>query len=134
MAVIYRGEIPNKNYTVIDFYNKGVVISWFVRFKDYSRGNSNIRCIFRSNGLLGEIRTTAYGDSFAVDVEWGWYTNQKTCLTTECKSLREAKSILYIWFKSKGFSIPKSITDNDWSKNTLKFDNVQLNLNPILFK
>ena len=132
MAVQYRGKIPDKNYSVIDFYNNGVVISWFAKFKDYNTKNSHIKCIFRSNGLLGEIRTTCYGNSFAVDVRSEWRTQR--CLTTECKSLREAKSILFMWFKEQGFSIPKHITDKDWNRGYLTFNNVQLNLNPILFK
>lgn len=133
MSVQYRGKVPDRNYTVNDFYNNGVVISWFAKFKTYE-GHVVIRCIFRSNGLLGEIRTTCYGDTFAVDVWWGWWTNEQTCLTTECHSLREAKSILFEWFKSKGFAIPRKVTSNDWSKNHLRYQDVQLNLNPIVFR
>lgn len=131
MSVAYRGPVPKQNYTVNDFYNKGVVISLVRKFKDYYTQKPMIGIVFRSNGLLGEIRST--GDSFAIDVQWGWWSNEQTCLTTECKSLREAKSILYTWFESKGFVIPDSIVRNDWSKATLRFSG-QLNLNPIIFR
>ena len=128
MAVIYQGNIPKRNYSLKDFHDKGVILCWVVKYYRHKTNKPSIRVIFRSNGLLGEIRTTCYGDSYAVDVRWGWYTNQQKCLTTECKSLREAKSILYEWFKSKGFVVPKKETDSDWSKNYLSFTNVQLEL------
>lgn len=67
-------------------------------------------------------------------MNWGWHTNEQTCLTTECKSLREAKSILFEWFKSKGFSVSKKETDNNWSKAHWAYQNVQLNLNPFIFR
>lgn len=105
----YRGEPPTQNYTTKDFYDNGIVISGFIRYKD----KNGLKVIFRSNGLLGIIRTTCYGNTFAVDVWWGQGSNEKTCLTTECKSLREAKSILFVWFKSKGFRLPKSYTDSN---------------------
>ncbi len=131
MAVIYRGKLPERNYSIKDFYDNGVVLSWAKRFYAHDTKKPHIRAVFRSNGLLGEIRTTCYGDTYAVDVRWGWGTAERTCLTTECKSIREAKSILFEWFKSKGFVVPKRITDNDWSKNYLAYQNVQLNLFPI---
>lgn len=118
MAVIYRGETPDKNYSIKDFYANGVVVSWMAKF--YQNGNPALRCIFRSNGLLGEIRSC--GNTFAVDVKWGWSSDTQRCLTTECKSIKEAKSILFIWFKSKGFSVPKKETDNDWRKNHLAYN------------
>lgn len=127
----YRGKIPERNYSLRDFYENGVVLHWAVRFYDYDKKVPMIRAIFRSNGLLGEIRTTCYGDAYAVDVVWGMSTNERACLTTECSSIRQAKSILFEWFKSKGFKIPKKITDNDLSKNYLSFDNIQLDMFPI---
>lgn len=132
MSVQYRGIKPERNYRIIDFYNNGVVVSWFAKFRKHKTNKPLIRCIFRSNELLGEIRTTCYGDTFAVDVKCEWGTD--SCLTTECKSLREAKSILFEWFKSKGFSVSKSVTDNNWRKNALAFQNEQLNLNPFIFQ
>lgn len=131
MAVIYRGKTPDRNYSIKDFYDNGIVLSWAIRFYTHDTKQPRIRAIFRSNGLLGEIRTTCYGDTYAVDVRWGWHSNEDQCLTTECKSIREAKSILFEWFKSKGFVVPKRITDTDWSKNYLSYQNVQLNLFPI---
>jgi len=133
MAVQFRGKKPQRNYSLQDFYNNGVVISWFAKFITGTNNFSSIRCVFRTNGLLGEIRTTCHGQ-FAVDVWWGWHTNERSCLTTECKNIREAKSILFEWFQSKGFSVPKKVTDTDWSKQTLAYQNVQLSLSPFLFK
>jgi hypothetical protein len=128
MSVDYRGKTPERNYNLSDFYKNGVVISWFAKFK--TSGIPQIRIVFRSNGLLGEIRTC--GDGFAVDAWWGWSTNQRQCLTTECKSVREAKSILFEWFKSKGFVVSKKVTDHDWRKGTLAYYGVQLSLNPFI--
>lgn len=128
MSVIYRGKKPDRNYTVNDFYNNGVVISWFAKFRMYT-GENCIRCIFRSNGLLGEIRSC--GNTFAVDVMSGWSTSLHNCLTTECKSVREAKFILFEWFKSQGFR--KSDAQLDYG-TYLAFDSTQLNLNPFIFK
>jgi hypothetical protein len=132
MAVIYRGDLPDKNYSIMDFYQNGVVVSWMAKFRHHETKKIKIRCIFRSNGLLGEIRSC--GDTFAIDIQWGWGSDTQRCLTTECKTLREAKSILFIWFKSKGFSLPKKETDNDWRKNHLAYNNQQLNLNPFVFR
>jgi hypothetical protein len=120
MSVKYIGKIPERNYSVSDFNNHGIVISWAARFRDINNKPA-YRCIFRSNGLLGEIRTTCFGDTFAVDVRWGWSSDQERCLTTECGSIRESKSILFEWFKSQGYVIPKHITDADWRRNYLKF-------------
>jgi len=132
MSVIYRGKTPERNYSLKDFYDKGIVISWVAKFE--TSEIPQLRCVFRSNGLLGEIRTTCYGDAFAVDVQWGWRTDERRCLTTECKSIREAKSILFEWFKEKGFSVPRKITNSDWSKYTLAFQDVQLSLSPFIFR
>jgi hypothetical protein len=120
MAVLYRGPKPSKNYSLKDFYKNGIVISWWAKFKNNNK--TCLRVIFRSNGLLGEIRTTADSKSYAIDVRWGWWSSQESCLTTECKSLKEAKSILFEWFKSKGYTLPKEETDNDWTKKHLAFD------------
>lgn len=117
MSVQYKGPKPDKNYNTIDFRNKGIDVMILAKWKHWEENFPCIRVIFRSNGLCGEIRTCCYGDSFAVDFAWGWHTNENVCLTTECKTLREAKSILYMAFKEKGFVVPKKLTDNDWSKN-----------------
>lgn len=130
MAVIYRGEIPDKNYTILDFYKNGVVVSWVAKYYDYPKNNPQLRCIFRSNGLLGEIRSCG-GGTFAVDVTWGW--NDSRCLTTQCKNVREAKSILFLWFKSKGFTLTKAEVNSDWHKGHYRFSG-QLNLNPFIFR
>ena len=130
MSVIYSGKTPERNYSLNDFYKNGIVISWVRRFE--SDGKPAIRVIFRSNGLLGEIRTTCYGDRYAVDVTWEWGMDR--CLTTECKTIREAKSILFEWFKSKGYSLSKKETDSSWRKNHLAYQSVQLTLSPFVFK
>lgn len=125
MAVIYRGEKPTQNYPLSAFLEKAIDLSWCIRFRNY-KNEPQFRAIFRSNGLLGEIRSC--GKTWAVDVRWGWSSDQQSCLTTECKNIREAKSILFLWFKSKGFVVPKSITDTDWRKGYLSYQNVQLSI------
>lgn len=130
MSIEYKHIKPDRNYKLSDFRQYGIVVTRYGRFTVDSK--SHIRVIFRSNGLLGEIRSTCDGNTYAVDAWWGWYSNQRVCLTTECKTLREAKSILFMWFKSKGFVVPKKETDCDWRKNYLKFNEVQLSLNPFI--
>ena len=134
MSIINKHFIPDKNYSVDDFYKKGVVLTSVNKSYHYQTNKPKIRITFRSNGLLGLIRTTCYGDTYAVDVRWGWWTNEDTCITTECKSLREAKSVLYMWFKSKGFVKSNEELKTNWSWNTMKLPNIQLNLNPIIFR
>jgi hypothetical protein len=126
--VQYRGKIPDRNYSLKDFYDHGIIISWVAKYVHESK--PALRCIFRSNGLLGEIRTTCYGTSYAVDVEWGWHTNERACLTTECKSIKEAKSILFEWFKSMGFQ--RKCTD--WTAQSLQIAGKQLSLSSFVFK
>lgn len=121
MSYQYRGPKPERNYTVKDFQEKGITVRVGAKWKDYTKGFPSITVGFRSNGLRGTIRTSCYGNTFCVDFRWGWHTSEETCLTTECKSIREAKSILYMAFKEKGFVIPKEITDRDWSKNYLAY-------------
>lgn len=116
MSVIYRGPKPDRNYSTKDFKDKGIDVMILAKWKDHYKHFPCIRVIFRSNGLCGEIRTTCYGNTFAVDFAYGWHTNENNCLTTECKSIKEAKSILYMAFKEKGFVVPKEVTDKDWSK------------------
>lgn len=102
MSVICRGNYDYSNAKLKDFSDNKIYLTMFCKFRNYKDTFSLIRAVFRSNGLLGEIRTTCYGDTLAVDVssEWG----ESRCLTTECKSVQEAKNILLTWFKSKGFS------------------------------
>lgn len=135
MAVIYRGEKPDQNYSLDSFTNKKITLDWCARWRNY-KNEPKFRAIFRSNGLLGEIRSC--GKTWAIDVRWGWSSDQQVCLTTECKNIREAKSILYLWFKSKGFVVPKTVTDADWRKGYMAYQNVQLsifkNINSSLFQ
>lgn len=128
MSVTYRGITPERNYSLKDFYENRIVIAWLSKFKN-GDGTPQLRVVFRSNGYLGEIRTTCYGTSYAVDVRWEWGTDR--CLTTECKSIREAKSILFQWFKEKGF-YRKSFSG--WRERDLAYQNVQLTLSPFIFK
>lgn len=131
MSVKYQGIKPDRNYSTKDFLDKKIVITRLSRGRNY-KNEIYFRAVFRSNGLLGVIRSTCYSNvnngnfEYAVDVSWGWH--EDTCLTTECKTIREAKNILFMWFESKGFSISKEITDNDWKKNHLSFNNTQLKL------
>jgi hypothetical protein len=126
MSVLYNGEIPTKNYSLDDFRNHRIIMIWCNRFM--SDKIPSIRACFRSNGLSGEIRTTCYGDTYAVDVRWGWWSDRQRCLTTECKTIREAKSILFLWFASKGYSRSNEQISQEQYSSFLRFDNVQLSL------
>jgi len=132
MSVKYRGPEPTRKFTVSDFYKNGIIITMFLKWKDHE-GKRMLRCVFRSNGLLGEIRRTCDGVHFAVDVEDdSLYRGNQQCLTTECKTVGEAKSILFMWFQKKGFSLPEH------RKATLVADlrmsYTQLSLSPFIFR
>jgi hypothetical protein len=133
MSVKYRGETPERNFSIRDFYTEGVVIVSFAIWRDYQTNKRHLSCTFRSNGLSGTIRTTCYDDTFAIDVRWGrrfaGYC-EETCLTTECKTLREAKSILFVWFREHGFSRPKHAEVT----KSLEFKDYQGTLSPFIFK
>ena len=129
MSVQYRGTTPTRNYSLNDFYNKGIFVSWATKFRDHYSKLPMLRCIFRSNGLMAEIRTCCNGLTFAVDVKWAW--GEDRCITTECKTLREAKSILFQWFMENGY---KSKPSTDWRKEYLSVKGMQLNLNPFIFR
>jgi hypothetical protein len=122
--VNYRGPIPDRVYNLSDFLSKNIILSWKIRFKTDNK--PSLRAVFRSNGLIGEIRSC--GNTLAIDVRWGWWTDQQSCITTECKNMKEAKSILYMWFKSKGYTLPKSETQSDWSKGYLSLPDIQLKM------
>lgn len=124
MSVIYRGKILYKNAKVSDFLEKKIFLTMLLKWKDY-KGLHHIRAVFRSNGLLGEIRTTCYGDAFAVDVKWGWHTFEQRCLTTECKTIQEAKNILLTWFHEQGFKKTKDQVNQNWSYMTMEFTEPQ---------
>jgi hypothetical protein len=128
MSVQYTGIKPDRNYSVTDFRDHGIILMSFMKFKSGNDNIPSLRIIFRSNGLLGEIRTTCYGNAYAVDVEWGWYSDRRQCITTECKSLREAKSILFMWFKSKGFKRTTEQIKAEPYASYLSLNNVQLRL------
>lgn len=126
MSVYYKGPIPDKNYSVSDFRDKGIILVWYRKFM--SDKIPSLRAVFRSNGLIGEIRTTCYGNTYAVDVRWGWWSDRQCCLTTECKTIREAKSVLFLWFKSEGYKRTKEQLKREQYASFLAFDNVQLSL------
>lgn len=126
MSVIYKGEKPTKNYSVNDFRDRGIILTWYTRF--ISDKTPSMRAFFKSNGLIGEIRTTCYGDTYAVDVRWGWWSDRQQCLTTECKTIREAKSILFLWFKSKGYQRTNEQLSQEPYSSFLKFEGTQLRL------
>jgi hypothetical protein len=130
MSFKYSGPIPDRNYSLNDFYDKRIILWMFCKFKTYDNIPS-LRIVFRSNGLIGEIRTTCYGNTYAVDVEWGWWSDRRRCLTTECKSLREAKSILFMWFKSKGYNRTEEQIANEQYASYLSLNNIQLTFNPL---
>ncbi len=134
MSIIYRGSIPERNYSLLDFNKKNIILSWCSKWYDEYNKHHCIRAVFRSNGLLGEIRTCSYGNTYAIDVWSGWHSSERTCLGTEFKSVREAKSVLYKWFESKGFVVAQRITNNDWSKATLSFTGVSVPMFPITYK
>jgi hypothetical protein len=133
MSVQYRGKEPERNFCINDFYANGVVIVGFGIWRHHQTNKRHLSCTFKSNGLSGTIRTTCYGDTFAIDVRWGrrfaGYC-EETCLTTECKTLREAKSILYVWFREKGFVVPKHTEVT----KSLEFKDYQGTLSPFIFK
>lgn len=132
MSVRYSGKMPERNFTIRDFHANGVTLTSFSKWRGHKSNKRNIRCIFRSHGFTGIIRTTCYEDSFAVDVIWGrqWalYPN-KQCLTTECKTLREAKSILFVWFREHGFKLHS----NTSTLPSVRFKHFQGTLSPFLF-
>ena len=134
MSVQYNGLKPDRNYSLNDFRDKGVILISFIKFKSGNDNIPSLRIIFRSNGLLGEIRTTCYGNTYAVDVEWGWWSDRKRCLTTECKSLREAKSILFTWFKSMGYSRTKDQIASEQYASYLSLNNIQLTFSPLYLR
>lgn len=121
--VIYRGKQPDRNYTLDDFIDKDIIVTWVKRFRD-SEDNPALRAMFKSNGLYGEIRTTCTGKTYAVDVAWSW--SDSKCLTTECTSIREAKSILYMWFKDQGFKKSQKDTKNIYKEGFHRLPDVQL--------
>lgn len=133
MAVIYDGKMPDRNYSLKDFNDNYIILWRIAKFKSYDN-IPMLRIIFRSNGLIGEIRTTCYGNTYAIDVEWGWWSDRKKCLTTECKSLREAKSILFLWFQSKGFNRTESQIEAEPYAGYLSLNNKQLTFSPLYFK
>ena len=120
---------PEKNFPINDFYKKGVILYGFNISRHYKTNRRHIICTFKSNGLQGTIRTTCYGDTYAIDVRYyesGPFITDK-CLTTECKTLREAKSILYCWFRNKGFKV-----QNKQVPSMLKLKNYKGVLSPFL--
>lgn len=121
MSVIYKGQTLYSNAKISDFLKKDIFLTMLLKWVDY-KGLHHIRGVFRSNGLLGEIRTTCYGDTFAVDVKWGWRSNECQCLTTECKTIQEAKNILLTWFHNEGFKKTDEYLSKDWSLATMKFN------------
>lgn len=126
MSVQYRGPLPDRNYTTKDFLDKGIVITQFL--KSVTHENKHwMRVVFRSNGLLGSIRRDCYDKSWCIDVRTEWSQGDR-CITTECKSLREAKSILYEWFKSHGF------VRNVPSHHYLSIGGRQLQFSPLIFR
>lgn len=108
MAIHYSGKMPERNFTINDFNANGVILTSIHMWRNHKSNKRNLRCVFRSHGFTGIIRTTCYKDSFAIDVVWGhhWglHPNER-CLTTKCKTLREAKSILFVWFREHGFKL-----------------------------
>jgi hypothetical protein len=126
MSVTYKGTKPKRNYTVNDFRDNKVILTKILRWTSYD-GHPNMRAFFRSNGFSAEIRTTCYHDTYAIDVRTNWW-NKSTCLTTECKSLKEAKSILFTWFEEQGFYKSMEEVNNSWTTSFLKFDQIQLTL------
>lgn len=133
MSVKYEGKQPDKNYSLKDFENNEIILWSFMKFKSYENVPM-LRIIFHSNGLIGEIRTTCYGNTYAVDVEWGWWSDRKKCLTTECKSLKEAKSILFTWFKSKNFKKSESELKYEPYSSYLSLHNKQLTFSPLYLR
>lgn len=119
MSVIYRGTKPSRNYSLKDFRRHDITLALFLKWKHYEKGFNMLRVVFRTNGLLAEISSVYDGSKFAIDTYWGWSHGKQQCLTTECKSLREAKSIVFQWFKEQGFR--KENKDLDYGYY-LKFD------------
>lgn len=132
MAVHYRGKVPERNFTIHDFHANGVTLTSFSMWRGHKSKKRNIRYVFKSHGFIGIIRTTCYENSFAVDVVWGkqWalYPNE-SCLTTECKTLREAKSILFVWFREHGFKLHSATQ----VVPRVEFKNFQGTVSPFLF-
>lgn len=132
MTVHYSGKMPERNFTIRDFCANGVTLTSFHMYRNHKSNKRNIIVSFRSHGLIGTIRTTCCEDSFAIDVAWGrdfsHYPNER-CLTTECKTLREAKSILFVWFRSHGFRLHS----NTPTVPRVEFKNFQGTISPFLF-
>ena len=132
MSIHYRGKIPERNFTIRDFHANGVTLTSFHMYRSYKSNKRNLICAFRSHGFTGIIRTTCYEDSFAVDVVWGkdfaFYPNER-CLTTECKTLREAKSILFVWFRENGFKLHNDTP----TVPRVEFKHFQGTVSPFLF-
>jgi len=133
MSVIYRGLKPERNFSTADFYSKGIILTQYLRSKtDWNRKHGIkqwTRFVFMGNGLQGVIRHC--GNTWAVDYRKDWHTGDH-CLTTECKTLKEAKSILYTWFASEGFHKAKCL---DWKDQLLFFPKgYQIKFNPIIYR
>lgn len=119
MAVQYRGKVLYSNCKLIDFFENKVYLTMFLKFQIYKCDFTSIRAVFRSNGYLGEIRTTCYGDSYAVDFDTEW--GMSRCLTTECKSLQEAKDVLFTEFSKVGFYRTDEQMSNNWRQLHLQY-------------
>ncbi len=94
---------PQAKYTVKDFLRKGIIITCVLRFKNQNR--PHCRIFFRGENLFAEIRTCCYG-TLAIDTSKAssnYNTKDEQCITTECKSMREAKSMVWSWFESQGW-------------------------------
>lgn len=132
MSYTYRGTKPDRVYKCQDFYDKGIILSQYLRVPNRTRGQDQwARFVFRSNGLMGIIRYSCYCDTWCVDVQDSWHYGHY-CLTTECRTISEAKSILYIWFKEHGF---KKKVINDWKdKSALGYMGHQLSLSNMVFR
>ena len=105
---------------VKEFEKKGITVNSLERWTDYE-GKPKMKAVFRSNGLLGVIRTNCY-DKYSVDVRWSWWSGgQQTLYPASVNTIKQAKEMLFNWFKEKGFVVPKEITDTDWNKDYLSF-------------
>lgn len=115
--VTYRGRLPKTQKQTKDFFEKGVILTQYIRSKKF------FRVVFRCDGLLGLIRST-YEGKYAVDVSTE--QGRLSCLTTECTSLREAKNILYVWFEDHNFK--PALTASKY--HPYRINNTQLSLFP----
>ena len=127
----YKGNNPEKvNVKTCDFYNKGIILTQYGRTFKSKYTEAWARFIFKSEGLMGIIRRDCYNKNWCVDVQNSWW-NGDTCLTTKCKTIQEAKDILYQWFKEQNF---KKIHSDYYDKITLSLNNHQIRFNPIIFR